>query len=91
MAAKQAGFSLDEVARLLAGADTGAAAAELRELANRKLPEVEALIERAERMRTWLELARECRCGSLDVCSLFVAADLGEAAPEGAPGPAPRR
>lgn len=78
-AAKQAGFSLDEVRRLLAGADDGRAAEELRELAERKLPEVEALIARVERMRGWLELARECRCGSLDVCDLFAEVPGAEA------------
>lgn len=70
-AAQQAGFSLAEIAQLLAGAENGRAAEQLRLLAERKLPDVEALIERAERMKRWLELARECQCGSLDVCTLF--------------------
>ena len=43
----------------------------LRDLAERKLSEVEALIERAEAMKGWLELAAECRCSSLDVCELL--------------------
>jgi MerR family redox-sensitive transcriptional activator SoxR len=76
-AAQQAGFSLDEIKQLLRGDDDGRAAAELRLLAERKLPEIEALIERAEAMRRWLELARECRCGSLDVCDLFSAEGEG--------------
>lgn len=70
-AAQQAGFSLDEISQLLRGADDGNAAEELRVLAERKLPDIEALIERAEAMKRWLELASECRCGSLDVCALF--------------------
>ena len=70
-AAQQAGFSLEEITQLLAGAEDGRAAEQLRLLAERKLPDVEALIERAERMKRWLELARECQCGSLDVCALF--------------------
>lgn len=78
-AAQQAGFSLEEIAQLLRGAEDGRAAEELRALAARKLPDVEALIERAEGMRRWLELAAECRCGSLDVCALF---------PDGEPAPA---
>ena len=87
-AAQQAGFSLDEIRRLLDGAEDGRAAEELRELAERKLPEVEALIERAERMRGWLELARECRCGSLDVCDLFgESADLAAEIPVHRAGP----
>ena len=43
----------------------------LRELASRKLPEVDALIERAQAMRTWLLTATDCSCTSLDVCALF--------------------
>jgi MerR family redox-sensitive transcriptional activator SoxR len=70
-AAQLAGLSLDEVALLLAGADDGESAEALRELAERKLPAVEDLIARAETMKGWLELAAECRCASLDVCSLF--------------------
>jgi MerR family redox-sensitive transcriptional activator SoxR len=70
-AAQQAGLSLDEVAQLLRGADDGQSAETLRALAERKLPGVEALIDRAEAMKRWLELAAECRCGSLDVCDLF--------------------
>ncbi len=66
-AAKQAGFSLEEVGVLLTSTDQGAPAHEqLRALASRKLPEVDALIERAEAMRNWLIFARECDCEALD-------------------------
>jgi DNA-binding transcriptional MerR regulator len=70
-AAQQAGLSLDEIAQLLNGAEDGAAAEALRDLAERKLPDVEELISRAETMKGWLELAAQCRCASLDVCDLF--------------------
>lgn len=71
-AAKQAGFSLDEVGLLLASTDEGAPAHEqLRALATRKLPEVDALVERAEAMRAWLTAARSCGCESFDACGLF--------------------
>ena len=43
----------------------------IRAIAARKLPEVEALIGRAEAMRRWLDLASICDCESLDVCALF--------------------
>lgn len=43
----------------------------LRELAGRKLPEVEALIARAEAVRDWLVAANDCDCETLDVCALF--------------------
>jgi MerR family transcriptional regulator, redox-sensitive transcriptional activator SoxR len=70
--AKRAGFSLDEAAVLLRSAEAGTPAFEsLRELAARKLPEVEALITRAEAMRSWLLTATDCSCTSLDVCALF--------------------
>jgi len=70
--AQQAGFTLAEIRELLDGTDAGAPAGDtLRALAERKLPEVEALIARAEAMRAWLALARECGCPSLDVCALF--------------------
>jgi MerR family transcriptional regulator, redox-sensitive transcriptional activator SoxR len=70
--AQRAGFTLAEIRELLDGTDAGAPAGDaLRALAERKLPEVEALIARAEAMRAWLTLARECGCPSLDVCALF--------------------
>ena len=43
----------------------------LRQVATRKLPEVRALIERAERVRRWLEAAADCACPTLDDCQLF--------------------
>jgi DNA-binding transcriptional MerR regulator len=71
-AAKQAGFSLEEVGVLLTSSDSGAPAYEqLRALAARKLPEVDALIVRAQIMRDWLLLAGECGCDTFDACALF--------------------
>jgi MerR family transcriptional regulator, redox-sensitive transcriptional activator SoxR len=69
-AAQRAGLSLDEIAQLLA-ASGGAVSEQLRSIAERKLPEVDALIERARLVRTWLEAATACRCPSLDECPLF--------------------
>lgn len=70
--AKQAGFSLREIRVLLDSIDDGAPAhQELRALAERKLPEVEALIERAQAMRSWLAAATACGCGTLGECDLF--------------------
>jgi MerR family transcriptional regulator, redox-sensitive transcriptional activator SoxR len=66
--AKRAGFSLDEI-RLLLNDMSGET--RLRELARRKLPEVDALIARAETMRDWLLKAQHCRCSSLELCELF--------------------
>ena len=71
--AKVAGFSLDEVGVLLTSIDEGAPAhKQLQALAERKLPEVDALIERAQAMRDWLTTASSCGCESLEGCGLFV-------------------
>lgn len=73
--AKRAGFSLGEVGALLASIDAGAPAHEqLRALATRRLPEVDAQIERAQAMRSWLTAASSCRCQTLDACALFAGA-----------------
>ena len=70
--AKRAGFSLDEARVLLQRADAGTPAFEaVRELAERKLPDIEALIARAQDMRSWMLAATDCSCASLDVCALF--------------------
>jgi MerR family redox-sensitive transcriptional activator SoxR len=68
--AQRAGFTLAEIAELL---DTDGAPAyrRMRELAERKLPEIDALIRRAEAVRRWLELARACDCDTVDMCALF--------------------
>ncbi len=69
--AQRAGFSLAEIRELLEGADDGRASDRLQALAQRRLPDVEALIARAEAMRAWLEAAAECECPSLESCALF--------------------
>jgi MerR family redox-sensitive transcriptional activator SoxR len=69
-AAQRVGFTLDEIRELLGSRDRPALE-RLRQLARRKLPEVEALIERATAVRGLLEACSECDCGSVDVCQLF--------------------
>lgn len=61
----------------------------LRELATRELPEVQALITRAQAMRRWLLTATDCSCTSLDVCALFDAG--GHRAPDRKPVPPTER
>ena len=71
-AAQRAGLSLSEVRELLAAANgQGAVSDQLRAIARRKLPDVEALIERAHLVRSWLEAAADCRCPTLEDCPLF--------------------
>ncbi len=73
--AQRAGLSLDEIKELV---DHGndPMSDRLRELAQRRLPEIEALIHRAERVRRWLEDAQDCACERIDDCALFDDADL---------------
>jgi MerR family transcriptional regulator, redox-sensitive transcriptional activator SoxR len=70
--AQHAGFSLEEIKVLLAATDAGTPPHErLQELAARKLPDIDALIQRAELIRAWLSTATGCGCDTLDVCGLF--------------------
>jgi MerR family transcriptional regulator, redox-sensitive transcriptional activator SoxR len=76
-AAQQAGFSLGEITDLLRSSDEGHASDQMRALARRKLPDVEALIDRAQRMKRWLEVASDCGCSTLEACALFADGDEG--------------
>jgi MerR family redox-sensitive transcriptional activator SoxR len=69
--AQQAGFSLEEIRELLDGSMQEQASERLQALAQRKLPDIEELISRAEAMKSWLQAAGECQCPSLDICALF--------------------
>jgi MerR family redox-sensitive transcriptional activator SoxR len=84
--AKHAGFNLDETRVLLQSAEAGTPAFEaLRDLATRKLPEIEALIIRAQAMRDWMRTATACSCTTLDVCALFEPGRAPAAEPHAAP------
>ncbi len=76
---RRAGLSLDEIGELL-DAGSEPISERLQELAARKLPDVEALIERAEAMRGWLKAAEECSCQTIDGCCLFDPATLSTTA-----------
>ena len=67
--AQRAGLTLEEI-RDLTG--PGNAGERIRALADRKLPDIEALIARAEAVKRWLETAQSCDCSTVDVCGLFV-------------------
>jgi MerR family redox-sensitive transcriptional activator SoxR len=69
--AQRAGFSLEEIRKLLEGSSKAQASERLQELARRKLPDVEQLIARAEAMKGWLEAASSCECPTLERCLLF--------------------
>src|SRR5687768_4172646 len=68
--AQRAGLTLDEIRELVHHGDDPMSA-RLRELAERRLPEIDALIERARRVRAWLENATACDCRRIDDCALF--------------------
>jgi MerR family redox-sensitive transcriptional activator SoxR len=78
--AQRAGLSLNEIHALLsASPQDGSAIRRLRDVANRKLPEIAAQIERAELVRGWLECASRCECPDLDDCPLFDDPPLNDA------------
>jgi MerR family redox-sensitive transcriptional activator SoxR len=83
--AQRAGLALDEIKELV---DHGndPMSVRLRELAERRLPEIDALIDRAQRVRAWLQIAQGCGCQSIDECALFDDATLPSA--RDAPAPA---
>jgi MerR family redox-sensitive transcriptional activator SoxR len=68
--AQRVGFTLDEIRELLS-TEHGTADQRLRRLAERKLPDIDELIERASAVRRWLKMTSACDCETLDVCSLF--------------------
>jgi MerR family redox-sensitive transcriptional activator SoxR len=70
--AQRAGLTLDEIRLLLdASPDDRAAIERLREVAERKLPELDEAIARAELVRGWLVDAAGCHCPTLNDCPLF--------------------
>ena len=68
--AQRAGLTLDEIRELVEHGNEPMSA-RLRELAERRLPEIDALIERAHRVRAWLQTATGCDCERIDDCALF--------------------
>jgi DNA-binding transcriptional MerR regulator len=74
--AKGAGFKLREIRELIDGVDGGnGMATSMRSLSERKLPEIEALLERTQAMKGWLEVAKECGCMTPGECALFPDSD----------------
>lgn len=68
--AQEAGFTIEEMKTLVSGFPEATPAAERwRELAARKLPEVEAMLLRLQTMRRVLEESLACDCLTLDACA----------------------
>lgn len=76
--AQRAGLTLGEIRELVEHGNDPMSA-RLRELAERRLPELDALIDRAQRVRTWLQTATGCDCRRIDECALFDNAPLASA------------
>jgi DNA-binding transcriptional MerR regulator len=68
--AQRAGLSLEEIRELVEHGNDPLNG-RLRAVAERRLPEIDALIERAQRVRVWLEAATGCDCERIDDCALF--------------------
>jgi len=78
--AQWAGLDLGEIRELLSAAGGGAVSERLRAIAERKLPQVQALLERSILVQGWLQAAAECRCPTLAQCPLFEVSAEGAAA-----------
>jgi MerR family transcriptional regulator, redox-sensitive transcriptional activator SoxR len=63
---RDAGFTIDEMRRLLAG---GTARQRWRPMAELKLREIDARIAEAQETRRLIELALACECASLEGCA----------------------
>lgn len=68
--AQEAGFTIEEIRTLVSGFPEGTpAAVRWREVATRKLPQVEAMIRRLDIMRQVLVESLACDCLTLDACA----------------------
>jgi MerR family redox-sensitive transcriptional activator SoxR len=68
--AQRAGLTLDEIRELVQHGNDPMSD-RLRQLAHHRLTEIDALIDRAQRVRHWLNAAQRCDCESIDECALF--------------------
>jgi DNA-binding transcriptional MerR regulator len=83
--AQQVGFTLGEIGQLL-NADDEPAHRRVQRMAESKLPDIDALIQRATAIRRWLEMTSACECESIEACSLFDPKLIElSGTPEGAP------
>jgi MerR family redox-sensitive transcriptional activator SoxR len=69
--AQRAGFTIGEIRTLMTGFPAATSLSQRwRTLAERKLPEIEDLIARAEAMRAILQEGLECGCARLEECAV---------------------
>lgn len=79
--ARDAGFTIAEVRELLGGTDESPA--RWRALAERKLVEVDAVIEKAQATRRLLEESLRCNCVALEDCATALGRTPAERASSG--------
>ncbi|UQX04614.1 MerR family transcriptional regulator [Streptomyces sp. RerS4] len=73
--AQRAGFTLAEITQLLAGSATPSAARQWREIAARKLPELDQHIAETRALRQAVAECLECGCMNFDQCVLLASTD----------------
>ncbi|MER8182750.1 MerR family transcriptional regulator [Kitasatospora sp. NPDC094015] len=71
--AQRAGFTLAEIRGLLAGDPGGAATRQWRELAGRKLPELDLFIRQTQQLRDAVASCLACGCMNFEDCELLAA------------------
>ena len=73
--AQQAGFTLNEIGTLFSGfSEDTPVSARWREMAKRKVEEVDALVSKAQRMKQVLEEGLRCGCVELGDCLIVLGA-----------------
>ena len=83
--AREAGFTMAEIKHLVMGFAPGTRPADRwKELARRKLAEIDAMVARAERMRAVLTVALSCGCFRLEDCGALLD-NLPDAGRDGVP------
>lgn len=71
--AKKAGFTLSEIGTLVSGfSETEPPSARWRIMAQKKIEDVDALIEKAQGMKRLLVEGLECECLRVDECALLL-------------------
>lgn len=71
--AQEVGFSVAEIRALVDGFDAAGVDSERwQEMARQKMADVDALLQRAERMKLLLEASLACGCLTLDTCQLVL-------------------
>ena len=80
--AQTAGFTVEEIRKLLYGYRSSASpSARWRDLASRKIPEIDELIGQATKMKRILEMGLQCRCRSLNECIPYLKAESESPSP----------